>query len=678
VALRRGTPLTFRPSTLSDAVDGSNSPPGAMASLANLVPDPTTRNVFVPRPASVIEVDLSYLAGAGFVSSELVVGDLVYGTVATSRTPGSDEPYCYNLGSGSAVTVSGVTATNVPVSPPTSGDWTPPILAQVGGRIIVTHPGFPGGGTKFGWFDVSGFSETTTGNTNGSTTITGAPSILGVQPGMTISGTNITAGTTVTATANVVLTETGTTHTSTLIDALPVSADRAVGQVVAGPGIPAGATITVLTSPTSVTISAAATASATVTVTFTGATITLSGGATGSTNGVTLTIAGGSVTAPLWGAGDTDRNNLPSVPVGVAQFNGRAYFACGKDGIPFSDSGFACRISNNPDVQALTTDDGLAVTAIGALQLSSLLGGIVQSLIVFEGVTKMQQITGDMATTDLAMNQLPAATGTLSPLSLCSTNKGLAFVSNHGLRIVDFGANVSDAIGNAGDGVTAPFTNALFPSRICAAARGDTIRISAQADGTGGPSEFWYDFWRKVWTGPHTFPASLIQPWRDTYLMAPASVTASLWKSDDIPRSTSIYVENNVNLSWQWATSLLPDSGDMSMVALIEMTLACAFAPSPAPGSTATLQFISDYGTVLDTTTVVGEGTGVLWGGFNWGGANWGSNTTIFRQRSVDWTIPLVFKQGLVSITGQSFNNVRVGNLYMRYQRLGYKLEAAA
>ena len=676
--LRRGTPLTFRPATLSDAADGSNGPAGAMASLANLVPDPTTRNIFVPRPASVIEVDLSYLAGVGFVSSELVIGDRVYGTVATSRTPGSDEPYCYDLAAGSAIIVNGVTGTNVPVSPPTTGDWTPPILAQVGGRIVVTHPGFPGGAEKFGWFDVSGFTEATTGNSNSSSTITGAPSVLGVQPGMTITGPDIPANTTVVSTANFVLNTTGNTNTSIHLTGLASTAGVAVGQGVAGAGIPLGATVATIVSGSAVDISAPATASAAITVTFTGATITISGIATGSTNGSTFTIAGGTLAAPLWGSGDTDRNNLPSRPVGVAQFNGRAYFACGLDGILFSDSGFACRISNNPNVQALTTNDGLAVTAIGPLQLSSLLGGKVQSLIAFEGVSKMQQITGDPVTNDLAMNSFPVATGTLSPLSICSVDQGLGFVSPDGLRIIDFGGNVSEPIGDSGTGITAPFINALYPSRICAASQGGTIRISVQADGAAGPNEFWYHEWRKCWTGAHSFPASCIQPWRNTYLMAPVAVTGSLWKSDDHPYLTSIYIENSANLSWEWATSLLPDSGDMSMVALIEMTLMCSLAPAPTPGSTVTLQAISDFGALLDQVTIAGDSTGVVWGGFNWGAANWGGNTGTLRQRPIDWNIPLVFKQAGIVATGQSFNNVRIGNLYMRYQRLGYKLENAA
>ena len=49
--------------------------------------------------------------------------------------------------------------------------------------------------------------------------------------------------------------------------------------------------------------------------------------------------------------------------------------------------GFACRVSNIPFVQALTTNDGLEVTAVAPLMPSSPLvtTGIVQALLAFGG-----------------------------------------------------------------------------------------------------------------------------------------------------------------------------------------------------------------------------------------------------------------------------------------------------
>ena len=701
MAFPRSIPLTFRATTLCDAVDGTNGPPGAMASLANLVPDPGMRDAFICRSAcgkkGTFSTATPAYAGATFVSALLVVGNTAYGMVATTRFAGHDEPFCLDLTGGgmTPVTVAGVTSANTPASPLTTGDWTPPIIKQVGSRIIVTHPGFAGGATKFGWFDVSGFSETATGNTNSNHNISGFPSILGVQPGMTItdSAGDIPADTTVVSTLNLVLSYSGTTHSNTTIDGLPADVNRAVGQVVAGAGIPAGTTITVLASGTSVTISQAATASATVPLTFTGTRIVMSAAATGSTNNNTITVAGGTLAAPLWGAGDTDFNNLPSVPVGVAQFNDRAYFACGINGIVFSDSGFPCRVSNNPNVQALTTNDGLAVTTIGELQLSSLLGGVVQSLIAFEGSAKMQQIKGDPTTNDLSMNALPAATGTLSPLSLCSTETGLAFISPNGLRIIDFNGNVSAPIGAAGDGVVVPFqitniggvSTLNNPSRTCAASNGRTIVISCFNNIDTTKHEYWYHLDRNCWTGPHSFAASMIQHFGDAFLKTPDGVLNTLWTADDQPEFKPLtfdteYVENGVALTYTWLSSLLPDSGDMSMIAITEMALAASL-PKPVTPATATatitLTMTDDAGNVLDTTTVVGDIDPAFWDGVaqNNSGGYLGSQVGTFRQRSVNWNEPLIFKQASLQITGNSGPWTRIGNLYMRYQHLGYKLE---
>lgn len=63
---------------------------------------------------------------------------------------------------------------------------------------------------------------------------------------------------------------------------------------------------------------------------------------------------------------------------------------------------------------------------------------------------------------------------------------------------------------------------------------------------------------------------------------------------------------------------------------------------------------INDFFKVLDTTVINAQGN--------------------FRQRGVEWHTPLIFKQFTVLITGFSGDCTRIGNLYLQYQRLGYKL----
>jgi hypothetical protein len=693
VPQRRARPVRFSPKGCSDAVDGSNAFPGAMAQLANLVPDPAMAGSFVPRPGAYQNIIFATLGftSPGFISSELVIGNLCYGTIASARNQGQDEPFCVNLVARTALTVLGITNANTPTSPAAAGAWTPPIIAQVGSRVVMTHPGFPGGPIKFGWFDVSGFTETVTADlTSGSAVVSGNPFVDGVQPGMTVTGGGLPAGTTVVSTTNFVLTEAATIDGTTVnVTGLASTSGVAIGQEVGGEGIAVGTTVASV-GLNSVTLSLVTLAAGTTKITFSGSTITMSAAAPAS-GSFSLTIAGGTMAAPLWGAGDTDINPLPSAPVGVAQFNGRAYFALGLDGVVFSDSGFASRVSNNPFVQALTTDDGLAVTAVAPLMLSSPLvtTGIVQALLVFEGVSKIQQITGDPDTANLSMNALPVATGTAAPLTITPCELGTAFVSPEGLRIVQFNGTISDPIGDAGSGVTLPFVYSAVPSRMCAAATAHTIRISTQNGAPPAPGmpplqtppqqEWWWDIGRKVWTGPMSFPASMIQPWpgelaENTFVMVPIAVPATLWVSDSVPYPTSIYVENGRQLSWKYQPTPLPDNGEMAMNSLVDMAISAQFLNFNS--ITATAADID--GTFLDTTSLPAGGQASTY--FNQATGEWmapestqniGNN---FQQFPVYWHRPIVFKQLNLSIAGQSHFGTRIANLNMRYQITGYPL----
>lgn len=678
--LRNTRTFTFRPRGCSDATDGTNAFPGAMQYLTNLIPDNAQADTWVPRPGAIALTTFATFTAPGFISSLLVIGNTAYGTIASGRNAGNDEPFALNLLSGIFLTVGGITAGNTPVSPPTTGTWTPPIIAQVGSRIVVTHPGFPGGATKFGWFDISGFTESTVGDTNSSTTITGNPSILGVQPGMTITGTGIPANTTVVSTANFVLVTTGNTHSNTTLDTLGSTTGLAVGQTVAGAGIQPGTTIAALPGGSAVTLSLAATATASgVAVTFGGATITLSQAATATANGITLTIAGGTTAAPLWGAGDTDRNNLPSVPVGVAQMNGRAWYVLGTNGIVYSDSGFATRVSNTLAVQALTTNDGLACTAIAPLMLSApLTGGIVQGLIVFEGASKMQQIVGDQATSNLTMNALPVATGTLAPLTAVPCENGTAFVSPQGLRLITFNGQVTPPIGDSGKGICDPFVFSLVPSRMCLGANADTLRIATQ-NSKAGPAfqEWWFDQSRQQWGGPHTLISTQIQPWTNTFVVASqpnGNDPPALYQSDAYQGVSSTYVEKGAQLQWLFQPVLLPDNDDVSMYAMVETMFAFAISQ----GVTITVNAIDDLGNTLDTLVLPSSSSGPLWGAFIWGQAIWGGVASPYGQHPLNWHLPLVFKQITLQATGGSGYPVRLGNYFLRYEHLSYKTQRVA
>jgi hypothetical protein len=486
------------------------------------------------RPAAVDLTDFAGFANPGFISALTVIDGIAFGMIASDATPGYDEPFAYDLATGTFLAISGVTGSNVPLSPASSGEWTPPTMAMIGVYLVVTHPGFAATSNKFGWFDLS------------------TPS------------------------------------------------------------------------------------------------------------------------APSWDAGDTATNALPSVPVAVAQFSGRAYYACGNT-LTFSNALDPLTVAASSDV--LTLGDTSPVTALAGLPLNTQLGGIVQSLIAFKGVVSLFQITGDKATNDLASNLLNVSTGTFAPNTIVSTPKGVAFVSPDGLRIIDSYAHVSDPIGAQGFGKTVPFIFAVTPSRMCAAYNTGVIRITAQdGNALGTPtSEFWYHMATDQWSGPHTFPSSLIVPWNNTFVKAPVDVTAKLFESKSFQTLTSIYTENGTDLTWGWQTALFPDTGSMDENFLNETLLRMQF---PAGMDSFNIYALDENDSVISQASYTPGGSASIWGTFSWGTGVWGGALNSLAPRQIQWPAPIVFRVLSIYVNGNSIGSFKIGNLWMRYQQTGY-LQAA-
>jgi hypothetical protein len=363
-------------------------------------------------------------------------------------------------------------------------------------------------------------------------------------------------------------------------------------------------------------------------------------------------------------------------PTAVAQFFDRAYYiqnVIAQPAVIFSDPLFATNCANAN--QILTFDDNVALTALGALPLDNQLGGVIQALIVFKNTTNMYQITGDYSLTDnpLTRNTLNVATGTLAPNSIAATPKGLAFVAPDGMRVIDFNGDVSDPIGYDGRGVCVPFIYSAVPSRICAACNGNIIRLTTQngsPQAVGSPTqEYWFDFGRKVWSGPHTFPASLIQSYNQTFIMAPTAVLGSLWQSDGWQSDTSIFTENNVALAWTWQTALLPDTEMLTNNCMTEASLDLSIPPFTAPVAiTVEDQTGAAIATVSVTAPTIGS---TVWGAFTWGQANWaGGEAAALLPYYLPWPIPIVFARMKMSVVGSSALGLKVGALRMRYQTL--------
>ena len=383
--------------------------------------------------------------------------------------------------------------------------------------------------------------------------------------------------------------------------------------------------------------------------------------------------------APVWHGGNISGGVVFSTPpTAVKNFNGRAYYILnpptGQPGIVFSDVLDALVVTSG--TQILTFDDNVPLTALGGLPLANQLGGIIQSLIVFKGIANVYQVTGDSATSNLAKNSLNIVTGTLAPLTVCPTPMGLAFVSPDGLRIIDFNAVISPPVGFAGTGICAPFTFSVVPSRMVATCGGNVLRISTQnGHALGTPfQEYWYDIARQIWTGPHTFPASMIQPYNNSFVVAPVGVTGKLFMSDVVQSSSSVFTENGNLLSYTWATALLPDTDQMCENAMIETTIYMAL---DAGGGDVVVRATDQDGTIIDTVTIALAGASTIWGGFQWGQALWGGARSALYPRRVNWSIPIVFRRLSLSAAGTCTTEFKIGRTHMRYEQLGYLQQAS-
>jgi hypothetical protein len=381
--------------------------------------------------------------------------------------------------------------------------------------------------------------------------------------------------------------------------------------------------------------------------------------------------------APVWNAGNTTGNPLSGVPVAVAGFNGRAYFAVGNS-VVFSDSLVPLNVTNAS--QALILGDSQPVTALAGLPLTQqVTGGIIQALIAFKGAQPFFQITGDSALSNLSQSLVNGSVGTLAPNTICATPLGLAFVAPDGLRVLSLTGTLTDPIGSFGKGVCTPLINAVYPSRMCAAYGQNFIRISLQNGyASGAPQqEYWLNFESKVWTGPHTFPAALIASYigvKVGFVLAPLSVTGQLFFHTALPTPDSDFIENGVPLAWSWQTTLLPDNTQMTMNSMVETVVSMVLAAKQSVNFT----FSDEQANVLGAVTVVGpvDAAGVpTWGTATWGQFVWGGVLGFLQQYRLPWTSQLVFKQASLRAAGHSQPSFAIGNAYLGYQPLNYLLE---
>jgi hypothetical protein len=323
--------------------------------------------------------------------------------------------------------------------------------------------------------------------------------------------------------------------------------------------------------------------------------------------------------------------------------------------------------------QILTFGDNTPLTCAAGLALNNQLGGVIQSLMIFKGNTNIFQVTGDYALNTLAVNSLNTATGTLAPNTLVSTSKGLVFAAPDGIRNIDFNARVSDPIGAWGEGVSVPFIASVVPSRMCAAFSNGVLRVQTQNGlAAGSPQQqWWFDFTKSVWSGPHTQAASLMAAYSNTFIVTLQGGGGKILSSDTVQSGTSTFVENGVQMSFNWATAILPDTDQMCENCMVEATLMAQLAPS----TPIIISAVDQDGAVFDAVTLTNTLQPTIWGAFVWGQSVWQGGTAALYPHALQWSLPIVFRRLGIIATGICAANVRLGRLHMRYQMLGYMLQ---
>lgn len=366
--------------------------------------------------------------------------------------------------------------------------------------------------------------------------------------------------------------------------------------------------------------------------------------------------------APVWNAGNTGTNPLPSPPVAVAQFNNRAWFAV-KNNVHYTDA-----LSTNVTGadQILTIGDSIPITALAPQPQSTSVQGIIQSLIAFKP-DLFGFITGDSALGNLALNIDKSEVGTSAPRTISATSKGTRFMAKDGIRLIDRNGTLQDPDPN----LKTPFVYALTPSRASSAYNNNIYRITVQNGHVNGNpfEEYWFDERQNGWTGPHTFTQDLAIAHRNQFVVFRSTLAPSLWTSSVVQDGTSTYVENGNAMQFFYRTAPLADNGSLyentASLSVIDLQL-------PTNGDRYTFAASDVNRGVLSVANIDAPTTGAIWGAVTWGAFTWTPVTYGMDRYNIPWTEPLVFSRMILQASGPSSSGFKIGKLSVGYQPMKY------
>ena len=382
--------------------------------------------------------------------------------------------------------------------------------------------------------------------------------------------------------------------------------------------------------------------------------------------------------APAYSTANTATNLLPSVPTSVANFNNRAYFACGNV-VYYSDVLVPTTITNAG--QAITMGDSTAIIGQSGLPVQTTSGGVISALLVFKS-NQIWQITGDAAVTgSLSTNYLSLNIGCSAARSIVSAPMGVIFAGpDTAYLVTPIGSiiPVANQLGlpNATPDLRTPFGYVTTPSRVAAAFAGTIYRICIPTivDGIPGTYDYWFDTRRLRWTGPHTFVYDCASSAGTYFILSGYATANAIFRNDPYPRTVSTsYTDNGVAYNVDMLSSDFPKRDEMAMKQVVESTIELSSSGASVAYS---VQAFNGMGDVLGLATVTTPVTGGLWGSNLWGdGTKWASALNQPRTYLLAWPNTLVFNKMALEVRAVAATNVAIGTFYARTQQTGYTLQ---
>lgn len=380
------------------------------------------------------------------------------------------------------------------------------------------------------------------------------------------------------------------------------------------------------------------------------------------------------ISTSAWTVQNLATNPLPGIPIAVANYNNRAYFAVGNASY-YSDSLNPLTATNAG--QVVTHGDNTAITAYVGLPVQTTSAGVVGQLVVFKP-SQIWYVTGDAAVSSnpLSTNYLSLTMGSTFPRTVCQTPEGIFFIGTDGPMLVDvFGsvrAITHDQKRHVAD-VRLPFIYAITPSRAAGAFAQNVYRVCLQTivQGASVTNDYWFDRNRKRWNGPHTFTYDCASQFGSYFLLSSAARGANLYASTPTQVPASVFNDVGTALSVRWTTSDFPKTMHMNEVQIIESTLEIAAGGTPV---NYTCAMTDDERNIIASAIVSTNASGLLWGsGALWGsGGTWSNALIAPSQFVIPWPVPLVADKFIFDVQASSAASLMLGAYFNRYQDCGY------